>query len=138
MQVLNDPAAMRVLLLTYSEKVLALEDRVSELKPKADALDRISTADGRMCITNAAKNLGLQRKSLIAFLSARRWIYRRAGGSSGWTAYQDKIQAGYLEHKVTAIQMPDGSDRLSEQVLVTPKGLAKLALIAGGVVKKAA
>jgi phage regulator Rha-like protein len=57
MQVLSDPAAMRDLLLTYTEKVLTLENKVGELKPKAEALDRIATSDGGMCITNAAKDL---------------------------------------------------------------------------------
>lgn len=38
MKVLSDPAAMRGLLLTYTEKVLTLESKVNELKPKANSL----------------------------------------------------------------------------------------------------
>jgi len=41
MQVLGDPAAMRGLLLTYTEKVLTLEAKVEEQAPKVAALDRI-------------------------------------------------------------------------------------------------
>lgn len=48
MQVLSDPAAMRGLLLTYTEKVLALESKVETLAPKAEALERIAEADGLM------------------------------------------------------------------------------------------
>lgn len=48
MQVLSDPAAMRGLLLTYTEKVLALESKVEALAPKAEALERIADADGLM------------------------------------------------------------------------------------------
>jgi len=48
MQVLSDPAAMRGLLLTYTEKVLALESKVESLAPKAEALERIADADGLM------------------------------------------------------------------------------------------
>ena len=44
MKVLNDPAAMRGLLLVYTEKVLDLETQVGELAPKAKALDRIAKA----------------------------------------------------------------------------------------------
>lgn len=68
----------------------------------------------------------LKPEDLFAWLSSHQWIYRRAGGS-GWIAYQDKLQTGYLEHKVTTVTRPDGSEKTVEQVLVTPKGLAKLA-----------
>lgn len=125
MQVLSDPAAMRGLLLTYTEKVLALESKVVELEPKAVALDRIADADGAMNPTVAAKALQVPPKKLFDFLREKRWIYRRPGGG-GNVAYQDKIQAGYLTHKVTTILRDDGTNKVVEQVLVTGKGLAKL------------
>ena len=124
--VLNDPSAMRGLLLTYSEKVLALQAENAALAPKADALDLIAAADGSMCLTNAAKALQRRPKEVIDFLSHNMWIYRR-GGSSTWCAYQSKIQAGLLEHKVTTKEISDGTTRIYEQALVTPRGLAKLA-----------
>lgn len=125
--VLNDPAAMRGLLLTYSEKVIELEAANAEMKPKVDALERIAEADdGTMCITNAAKSLQIRPKDMFSWLSQHRWIYKRAG-SSAWLAYQDKIQQGVLEHKVTTVSRSDGTEKVVEQVLVTPKGLAKLA-----------
>lgn len=125
MQALSDPETMRGLLLTYTEKVLALKSEVEYLSPKADALDRISDADGLMNITLAAKALQMQPKRLFDFMRTNRWIYRRVGGS-GNVAYQDKIQAGYLTHKVTTVRMDDGFDKAVEQVLVKPKGLARL------------
>jgi phage antirepressor YoqD-like protein len=94
--------------------------------PKAEALDRLSKADGETNITTAAKELGLQPKRLTEFLSAEKWIYKRAGGKS-WLAYQDKIQQGLLVHKTVVIIKPDGGERVCDQVLVTAKGLAKLA-----------
>jgi len=125
MQVLNDPAAMRGLLLGYTEKVLTLESQVQEMKPDVDALHRIAKSDGGTCITTAAKDLQIRPKDLFAYLNANNWIYRRAGGKS-WLAYQSKIQSGLLEHKVTVVTRGDGSEKTVEQVLVTPKGLAKL------------
>ena len=99
---------------------------ILELGPKAAALDRIATAaEGSVCITNAAKDLQMRPKDLFTQLSANRWIYRRPGGS-GWVAYQDKLQSGLLEHKITTVERPDGSEKLTEQVLVTAKGMAKL------------
>lgn len=140
MQALNDPATMRGLLLSYSEKVIALENKNAELTPKAEALDRIANSEGSVCVTNAAKDLQVRPKHLFAYLFQNKWIYRRQGGS-GWVAYQDKLQQGLLEHKVTVVTRGDGTEKLTEQVLVTSKGMARLAdilnsvplrLVAGG------
>jgi len=140
MQALNDPATMRGLLLNYSEKVITLETKVADLEPKAQALDRISSADGSVCVTNAAKDLQVRPKVLFSFLSQNKWIYRRQGGT-GWVAYQDKLQQCLLEHKVTVVTRGDGTEKLTEQVLITSKGMTRLAellnppplrLVAGG------
>jgi Rha family phage regulatory protein len=126
MVALTDPAMMRGLLLTYTEKVLTLEHKVEVLAPKAEALDRIADAGGTMNLTMAAKTLQVQPKKLSDYLREKRWMYRRPGGS-GNVAYQDKIQAGLLTHKVHTVSREDGTEKVVEQVLVTGKGLAKLA-----------
>jgi phage anti-repressor protein/phage antirepressor YoqD-like protein len=128
-RILSDPAAMRGLLLTYTEKVIALQDTIKEQAPKVAALDLIATrSEGSLCITDAAKALQVKPKSvLFPYLSGvARWIYRRAGGKS-WLGYQDKVQQGLLEHKVTTVKRDDGTEKVLEQVLITPKGLARLA-----------
>lgn len=102
MRALNAPVAMRGLLLTYTEKVLALEEEKKVLTPKAEALDRISTANGAKCITDTAKVLQIRPKDLFGLLSSSGWIYHRAG-RKGWIAYQDKIQQGILTHKVRMV-----------------------------------
>lgn len=127
MEVLNDPAALRGLLATYSEKVLALQAENAELEPKADALDRIAEADGSLNLTAAAKVLQVRPKQLIDFLRAKGWIYRRPGGSL--LGYQDKTSSALLTHKTATILRADGSEKVCEQVRITPKGLAKLALL---------
>ncbi|RRJ96791.1 phage regulatory protein/antirepressor Ant [Opitutaceae bacterium TAV4] len=128
--VLNDPAQMRSLLLNYTERVLALESTVATQAPKVEALDRIATrTGGTLCITDAAKALQMGVKALFDWLSANRWIYRRPGGKS-WLGYQDRVQSGLLEHKIATI-LVEGEERIREQVLVTAKGLARLAEIHG-------
>ncbi len=122
---LNDPAFLRQTLLAYTEKVIALEATVAEQQPKVEALDRISTADGLMCITDAAKTLGVRPKDLFAWMSAKQWIYRRAGNGS-WIAYQNRLQQGVLEHKIGTVRYSDGSEQMRERVMVTAKGLARL------------
>lgn len=123
---LNDPATMRSLLLGYTEKVLALEDQIKEIQPKAEALDRISKADGSLCITDAAKLLQIVKpKDLFALLQRESWIFRRTGGTA-WLGYQDKVQKGLLEHKVTEVTRTDGSNKVTQQVRITPKGITFL------------
>ncbi|WP_440493136.1 phage antirepressor KilAC domain-containing protein [Serratia sarumanii] len=131
MVALNDPEFLRGTLLTYSEKVIALTHQVDEMKPSVEAFNRIATkSDGSMCITNAAKHLQVQPKDLFKLMSESHWIYRRVGGKC-WLAYQDRIQSGVLEHKVTTVSRSDGSEKVVEQVLVTAKGLTKLSKMMG-------
>lgn len=125
---LDDPAALRGLLLSYSERTLALEAEVEELKPSRAALDRISHADGSLCITDAAKALQMRPKDLFAWLRANGWIYRRAGTAHD-LGYQSKVITGYLEHKVRTVERTDGSEKIVEQVRVTAKGMARLAIL---------
>ena len=105
-----------------SEAVAALE----AAKPMVEALGRIAEGEGAMCVTNAAKVLQVQPKALFSWLSQNQWIYRRPGGA-GWVSYQNRIQSGHLEHKVTSLERSDRPDKVVEQVMVTPKGLAFLA-----------
>lgn len=125
---LNDPAQLRSLLLTYSEKQEALERRVAELLPSEQALNRLAKADGSLCITDAAKALQMRPKDLFNWLRENGWIYKRPG-SAYHLGYHSKIAAGLLEHKITTVHRSDGSEKVTEQVRITPKGLAKLAQI---------
>ncbi|HYH17853.1 MAG TPA: phage antirepressor KilAC domain-containing protein [Azospirillum sp.] len=132
MALLSDAAAMRGLILTYCEKVLALEATVQQQAPAVAALDRLATpTEGASCITDTAKDLQVKPSELTKLLEQHRWIYRRAGSRRRMVAFQDKIRAGLLEHKLKDVDLPDGSTKLTEQVMVTPKGRAKLATMLG-------
>ncbi|TPE47217.1 phage antirepressor KilAC domain-containing protein [Amaricoccus solimangrovi] len=133
LRALNDPATMRGLLLTYSEKVLVLEGRVDEMQPQVQALERIATSDGSLCITDTAKTLQVRPKTLFEFLRSHGWIYSRGGG--GEVAYQDKLASGLLEHKTMTVYRSDGSEKTATQVRVTPKGLTRLAQLLPPVAK---
>lgn len=109
-------------------QVLALE--VQAMAPKVEALDRIANSDGSLCLTDAAKTLQVQPRQLTQILQTKHWIYRRPMGS-GWLAYQDRIQAGHLEHKVTTGEKSDGHEWTNTQVRVTAKGLTRLAQVLG-------
>lgn len=125
------PEALR-LAADLAEQNTRLQVVLTEQAPKVEALERISQARGTMCLTDAAKHLGVQRKRLLEWMRENRWIYRREG-CARWVAYQPREAAGLLEHKVTVLGLDDEGDRrLASQVLVTPKGLALLAQKIGG------
>lgn len=126
MQILNDPAAMRGLLLNYSEKVITLETKVADLEPKAQALDMLVTTEGLYNLTVSAKLLQMRRKDFIAKMHADRYIYRSPGGR--WIAHSEKMRQGLLEHRIYSFKDENGLDRTEPQVLLTPKCLRKLAL----------
>ncbi len=125
---LNDPNALRGLLLTYTGKVLELESRLEQAQPKLDSFERIAQADGSMCITDAAKALQLRPKDLFDWLAQNGWTYKRPG-TAHWLGYQSKTTSGLLEHKTTMVWRSDGSEKITEQVRVTAKGLTRLATL---------
>jgi len=126
MQALSDPTVLRGLLLGYSEKVTALEGKVTEMAPQVQAFARIAVGNGSFSITEAAKDLQVKPHELFKWLRSHGWIYRRAGSASD-LGYQDKVSTGYLEHKVTTVARTDGSEKYVTQVRITPKGMARLA-----------
>ena len=127
--------ALPALPRTFAEALRALADKTEQAErqaallieqaPAVAAQALLAGADGSMCITNAAKALHQRPKDLFAWLSAHRWIYKRAG-STTWVGYQDRIQSGLVEHKTTTVERSDGSEKVIEQVLVTAKGLDRL------------
>lgn len=123
------PDALR-LAADLAEKKAQAEAALAIAAPKAVALDRIATADGSSCITDAAKVLQIRPKDLFKWLQTHQWIYRRQGGA-GWLAYQHRIQQGYLEHKVTTVERSDGTEKVIEAVRVTRKGLVRLSGMIG-------
>jgi prophage antirepressor-like protein len=128
---LTDPAVLHRLLLDHTGRSMATEQRVSELEPKADALARLADAQGSLCVTDAAKALAVPPRRLFAWMEAHGWIYRRSEGGQ-WVAFEAKRQAGVVEHKGTRIGVRGRPDKWVEQVMVTPKGLARLAEIGAG------
>lgn len=132
---LSDPVVLVGLLTEHATKRIEAEQRaaaaekvVEAQRGDVEALERIAKSDGSLCITDAAKALQIRPKELFDYLKANGWIYRRLG-SDHWIGYQVRVNAGDLEHKVTTVQRADGSDRTTEQVRITPQGLAKLAKV---------
>lgn len=130
---LSDPAVLVQLLTVHASKRIEAEHRAVQAEAKADAMqedvsahERLTKADGSLNVTEAAKNLGIRPKDLFDWLSHNGWIYKRAN-SQNWLGYQPKCNQGLLEHKTTTVLRADGSEKITEQVRVTAKGLSVLA-----------
>lgn len=101
-----------------------------------DAFEHLTDATGTFSRTEAAKNLGVPPAILIRWMKNNSWTYRRPGAKED-LAYQSKIAAGYLDHKVITGPRPDGTEWISTQVRVTAKGLTFLAKAFPGAVRAA-
>lgn len=121
---LNDPAILRGLLGSYAERVEQLEHAVGVMAPKVQSFDRLVTAHGSVCITDAAKQLQVPPSELFRWLRTHNWLFKRGGAD---VPYQSRIALGYLEAKMTTVQRSDGTDRIVVQARITAKGLARLA-----------
>ena len=118
------PEALR-LAADAMEKQGQLQKKVDIMEPDVEALKTLTKAEGSLCLTDAAKSLGLPPRKFISWLSHNKWIYRRIG-TKGWVGYQDRIQAGHVEHKVTTLNIPEG-EKVVTQVRISPAGLALVA-----------
>lgn len=132
---MRDPAQVVVAALQLIEvnqeqraTIEAQQRQIDDQSPKVAALERIALSDGSLCITDAAKTVQMPPRRFTQMLQAKHWIYRRPMGS-GWLAYQDRIQAGLLEHKLTTGEKSDGHEWSNTQVRITAKGLTKLAAL---------
>ena len=115
----NDPAALRHLLIDYSERVIQLQAENAELAPKAAALVRISKKEGESTLRQASKELFGRANAIFPVLAEIGWLYR---SNATWCPYQTKMPH-YLV--VREVECSDGKSR--PQTLITPTGRAKLA-----------
>lgn len=127
MEMLNDPTVLRQALLGYSEKVIALEEKVQEQAPKVEIFERIADATGSMTLRETATTLKYPERKMILWMQQNKWLYRRPGRGT-LLGYAERIKSGHLDHKVTLIHNErTGEDETRESVRVTPLGLTVLA-----------
>lgn len=111
-------------------KVQQLEHKVADQAPAVAGFDRIANAAGTSNLSSTAKVLQLQPGQFIAYLLEKKWIFQGKSKSENtwYIAFQDKLDAKYLSHKFGSYQNPYTSEwQTKEQVMVTRKGVAKLA-----------
>nr|WP_283092865.1 phage antirepressor KilAC domain-containing protein [Acetobacter thailandicus] len=112
--------------MTYTEKVLALEAEKAEAAPKVEGFERLANSKGRTNLREVGKELKIGSVRGIELLREVKWIYRDGRGI--WKAYSGAIDRGYVEMKYTTFKNSSGEETSTQQVFVTPRGMARLAV----------
>lgn len=110
------------------EQAKRVVELTHEVGAKTEALDTLTNTNDTYSPTEAAKQIGMAPKALIAYMRDRDngWLYRRRvlGEEKGpWIAFQTKLDAGHL--KVTSFNDKSGKSRT--QIRVTKSGVVLLA-----------
>lgn len=117
MDLLNDPAAMRGLLLGYTEKVLALESTVAAQAPKVEFADAVMNADGTLLVREVAKTLGLRVRRTEKALRAKGVILSNNAPAAEY------VTKGYFKEAVHRVETDTQGTLLKVSARVTGKGV---------------
>ena len=108
---------------------IALENKVEQLQPKADAYEILSGAKGSVSIRVASGELKVPEKKFIQWLLDNDWAYREGNRADGkLLPHAHRKEQGYLE-LVSVVTYNAGEAVARSQTKVTQKGLARLAQI---------
>ena len=140
--VMTGKELMAAALIEADATIQELEQKNTELAPKAQSWDHLAAPGGDYAVAAAAKvlsrdpNIQIGRNQLFARMHELGWIFRTQGKRAHWEAYQDKgINTGRLTHKLSS---PFFNERTEEweqpapTIRITPKGLHELHQRLGG------
>ena len=115
--------------LQSEQERIALENKVEQLQPKADAYEILSGAKGSVSIRVASGELKVPEKKFIQWLLDNDWAYREGNRTDGkLLPHAHRKEQGYLE-LVSVVIYNTGEAVARSQTKVTQKGLARLAQI---------
>ena len=104
---------------------IALENKVEQLQPKADAYEILSGAKGSVSIRVASGELKVPEKKFIQWLLDNDWAYREGNRTDGkLLPHAHRKEQGYLE-LVSVVTYNTGEAVARSQTKVTQKGLAR-------------
>ena len=115
--------------LQSEQERIALENKVEQLQPKADAYEILSGAKGSVSIRVASGELKVPEKKFVQWLLDNDWAYREGNRADGkLLPHAHRKEQGYLE-LVSVVTYNTGEAVARSQTKVTQKGLARLAQI---------
>lgn len=140
--VMTGKELMAAALIEAESTIKELEQKATEMAPKAQSWEYLAAPGGDYGVAEAAKvlsrdpNIKVGRNQLFAHMHRAGWIFRKKGKRAHWEAYQDKaINTGRLVHKLSS---PFFNERTEEweqpapTIRITPKGLHELHRLLGG------
>lgn len=110
---LADPRQTLALIKDYSERIVALEDRVANDAPKVEAFEALMASDGNYTRREAAKALGEPERRFTKWLRDQGF----------WTTQQDLPAALWVHKGVFAVRVWEAAGRSGMQGVITPQGL---------------
>lgn len=114
---LNDPSALRGLLLQNVEKVIALEAQVEADKPKTSFYDQYVNTDGLYGLQNAGRALGAHPNKFTAWLKKDYLFYQG-------TALVPRVR--FIQMGVFEVKSEIVDEKARYRTFVTAKGLSYL------------
>ncbi|WP_218689091.1 Rha family transcriptional regulator [Psychrobacter sp. BF1] len=114
----------------YKAKEVA-QAQITELQPKADALDALSHIKGSLGIRETANAVGIPERKFIARCTderkpvTSRFMYRDDKGRL--RAYAHRVKQGFMTQKITSYAGPDEQSIAAVQVKFTAAGVAHIA-----------
>ncbi|MFV1694208.1 phage antirepressor [Phaeobacter sp. JH20_25] len=126
---LSGPQLMAAALIEADATMKAQAQRIEEMRPKVEAIQRIEASQGSQLPTVVAKLFAMPQNRFFKELHAKNWIYKRG---KVWVGYEDKVKRGYLENDLRTFTDASGEERSSVQLKITPKGVSRLAQIYPG------
>ena len=140
--VMTGKELMAAALIEAESTIKELEQKATEMAPKAQSWEYLAAPGGDYGVAEAAKvlsrdpNIQVGRNQLFGHMHRAGWIFRKKGKRAHWEAYQDKaINTGRLVHKLSS---PFFNERTEEweqpapTIRITPKGLHELHRLLGG------
>lgn len=133
---------MAAALIEADATIKELEQKNTELAPKAQSWEHLAAPGGDYAVAAAAKvlsrdpNIQVGRNQLFTKLHELGWTFRTQGKRAHWEAYQDKgINTGRLVHKLSSPffnERTEEWEQPSPTIRITPKGLHELHRLLGG------
>lgn len=135
---MRDVSQLRIAAIQLIEMNHEKDEKIAALAPKAEALALLESSEGSVGPRLAAKMLNMPERKFIKWLEANHWAFRQ-NGVGPLQAYKDKRERGYLEHRPhTYHDQVRGEERTVAQMMITPKGLARIAVLLGAHMEAAA
>ncbi|MFM0608712.1 phage antirepressor KilAC domain-containing protein [Paraburkholderia sediminicola] len=113
---LNDPATLRTALLTYTEKVIALEATIEQNAPAVEFAHTVRNMDGTIDMARMARVIGWGRNRLFATLRAEGILM------DSNLPYQSMMDRGYFTVIEGTRERSDGAATPTFATRVTGKG----------------